>query len=331
MRIILSTLICILLAPPRAECQSIKEIEYVSAADNSRQPAMFYAPDAKDAVPLIVALHTWSANYKQDYHKPIAQWCVENGWAYIHPDFRGPSRRPEATGSRLVVEDIVSAVEYAKKTTAIDSSSIYLVGTSGGGYTALVMAGRRPNIWAGVSAWAPISDLNAWYGECKKANRGYYKDIAASCGGAPGDSPDVDRQYKSRSPLNYLENAKGVRLHINTGIFDGHKGSVPISHTLLAFNKVAEPEDRISEEDIRFFVEKAKVPAHLEMDISDPSHSEKKPLFRRSSAGATVTIFNGGHEIIHEAAISWIKNIHENRKAARPPSPGTSNSTAPSQ
>ena len=115
-----------------------KEIKYQSLADQSEQLAMFYAPVSKEPVPLMVALHTWSGNYKQKYHKAIEQWCIKHGWAYIHPDFRGPNNRPEATGSELVVADIVSAVEYAKGATQIDSSAIYIIGTSGGGYTALV-------------------------------------------------------------------------------------------------------------------------------------------------------------------------------------------------
>ena len=84
------------------------------------------------------------------------------------PNFRGRNRRPEATGSELAVEDIVSAVDYGKRTTRIDENRIYLVGTSGGGYSCLLMAGRHPRLWAGVSAWVPIYDLEAWYYETKE-------------------------------------------------------------------------------------------------------------------------------------------------------------------
>ena len=289
-----------------------KEIKYVSSADRSTQPAMFYAPLTQQAVPLVVALHTWSGNYKQKYHKAIENWCVKNGWAYIHPDFRGPNKRPEATGSKLVVADIVGAVAYAKKTTKIDSAAIYLVGTSGGGYTALIMAGHHPEIWAGVSAWVPISDLKAWHAQGK-----YVSDLMKSCGGAPGASTIVDKEYTKRSPITYLKQAKGVTLHINAGIHDGHKGSVPISHSLLAFNEVAEMKDQISEEDIRFFVQKAKVPPKLKANISDPTYGKKRPLFRRASGNATVTIFEGGHELVAPAAIAWIQQIH-NKKYNKP-------------
>ena len=308
---VLSTPTLCNLMPSTEQGQSLKEIEYVSSADNSKQPAMFYFPGTRAAVPFLVALHTWAGDYTQNYHAECAQWCIENGWAYIHPHFRGPNRRPEATGSELVVKDIISAVDYAKKRARIDASHIYLVGTSGGGYTALLMAGRHPEIWAGVSVWVPISDLKAWYYDCRNESRDYYKYIVKSCGGSPGDSTIIDAEYRKRSPLTYLGNAKGLALHINAGITDGHTGSVPISHSLRAFNAVADSKDRLSEEDISFFVEKATVPAALKKPLSDPSYGMKQPLFRRSSGKATVTIFRGGHELVPEAAMSWFEKIHK--------------------
>ncbi|QDS89552.1 Prolyl oligopeptidase family protein [Rosistilla ulvae] len=309
-----SLFILLLLSAPfahrEAVGQQVQEIRYHSSADDSQQPAMFYAPQTDTAVPLVVVLHSWSGDYKQRLHKKIEAWCVQQGWAYIHPNFRGPNLRPEATGSELVVQDIVSAVDHAKMTANIDPSAVYLIGTSGGGYTSLLMAGRHPEIWAGVSAWVPISDLTAWYHECKLAKRNYFNNIVASCGGVPGTSPEVDEEYRKRSPLTYLADAKGVRLSINAGIRDGHVGSVPVSHSLLAFNEVAEAADRLSEEQIRELVQTAKVPADLQTAISDPSFGEKQPLFRRTSGSATVTLFDGGHELVDNAAIAWIKQTY---------------------
>jgi poly(3-hydroxybutyrate) depolymerase len=284
-----------------------KQIKYVSSAGSTAQPAMFYAPHTnEDRIPLLVALHTWSGSYNQKTSVPYAQWCIDKGWVFIHPDFRGPNRRPEAAGSELVVKDIVSAVDYAKKSANVDPDRVYLVGASGGGYTALLMAGRASYIWAGVSAWVPIADLRAWYFESSKAGRRYADDIVKSCGGVPDANVAVDREYEKRSPVTYLHNAANLSLDINAGITDGHTGSVPVSHSLRAFNLVAAPGDRISEEEIRFFTEEAQVPAHLKAEISDPAYGKKAPLFRRSSGKARVTIFDGGHEIIYEAALSWL-------------------------
>ena len=288
---------------------SVRTIKYPSAADSSNQPAIFYAPESKTPVPLLVGLHTWSANYRQVAGRcPYGRWCIRNDWAFIGPDFRGPNKRPEACGSQLAVDDIVSAVKYAQKVANIDANRIYLVGASGGGHMSLLMAGRAPEIWAGVSAWAGISDLKAWHGECVKAKRKYAKDIEKSCGGPPGKSDKVDLEYKNRSPLTWLANAKkaGVNLDISTGIYDGHKGSVPVSHTLRAFNAVAEPADRISDADIAYMTEKAEVPTHLRKKISDRDYREKIPLMRKTSGAARVTIFKGGHEIVPVAALTWL-------------------------
>ena len=101
------------------------EIEYASSADNTKQKALFYDPKPGKPVPLIVALHTWSGDYRQRHYKQIEEWVKEKGWVLIHPDFRGPAKRPEATGSELVVKDIVSAIEYAKKTSRIDEKAIF--------------------------------------------------------------------------------------------------------------------------------------------------------------------------------------------------------------
>jgi len=292
--------------------QSVKEITYPCSADQSMQPAMFYAPEGDAPVPLVVALHTWSDDYKQQFHKGIEQWCLKNGWAYIHPNFRGPNVRPEATGSELVVQDILDAVEYAKKNAKIDGRSIYLVGTSGGGYATLLMAGRHPEVWAGASAWVPISDLKAWYFESvAKGNKNYSDQIVKSCGGVPGESAEADEQCRKRSPLTYLARAKKLPLHLSAGIGDQ---VVPVSHSLRAFNAVADPKDRIADEDIRAFDEKASVPERLKTTIDDPTYGNKRPLFRRTSGNVTVTIFAGGHEIIPEAAVAWFQTLRKDEK-----------------
>ncbi len=304
--------------PVLLQAQDLRKIEYPTTADRTQQRALFFDPEPEQPVPLVVALHTWSGDYRQRHYKVIEKWVREKGWILIHPDFRGPARRPEATGSGLVVKDIISAVDYARKTSKVDEKAIFCVGVSGGGYHALVMAGKHPELWAGVSAWAPISDLRAWYEECTRDGRRYANDVVRSCGGRPGDSVIVDAEYVRRSPVSYLRKAKGkVPLQIATGIMDGHEGSVPISHSLLAFNEVAEQEDRIPVETVRIMTEQAEVPAGLQTSRLDESFGSKAPLFERSSASATVTIFKGGHEIIQPAAIAWMENLYARRLKVR--------------
>jgi len=292
--------------PPKGWPEGVRKIRYPSNADDTEQPALFYAPESDEAAPLLLGLHTWSCDYLNPAGAPYAKWCVEKGWVFIYPNFRGPNRRPEAIGSELVVKDLISAVEYAKKTAKVDPRRVYLAGASGGGHAALLMAGRAPEIWAGVSAWVGISDLAAWYRECRKAGRGYGANVAASCGGPPGLSSEVDAEYKARSPLTWLKPGQGVALDINAGINDGHTGSVPISHSLNAFNAVSEEKDRLSQEQIDYFVAKAEVPSELGIEINDPGYGKHTPLFRRTSGRARITIFKGGHQIIYPPALNWL-------------------------
>ena len=106
----------------------------------------------------------------------------------------------------------------------------------------------------------------------------------------------------------YLEASAGKCIvDIGTGIHDGYIGSVPVSHTLNAFNLLAAPEDRISEEDIDFMVKNQEVPAHLKFIGFDPAYGEKKVLFRRVSGMVRVTIFEGGHNLLPGPAFGFLE------------------------
>ena len=221
----------------------VREVSYTSPGDHSTQRALFWSPQGlTQERPLLVGLHTWSAHYRQTGSSPpYLAWCKQRGWIFIHPNFRGPNRTAAALGSDLAVADIVGAVEYAKSQATVDMRRIYLIGASGGGHMALLMAGRHPEIWAGVSAWVPISDVAAWHRECTENSSfaGYAKHIEAALGGTPETDSARAESAKRRSPVTWLARAKGVALDINAGVHDGRTGSVPFSHSLLAFNCVA--------------------------------------------------------------------------------------------
>lgn len=286
---------------------AVRTVSITSTADGSDQPALFL-PAAGDAPrPLLVALHSWSTDHTNPAGAAYATGCAARGWAMIHPDFRGPNTRPEAAGSDRAIQDVLDAVAFASREAAVDPARIYLVGVSGGGHMALLLAARRPEVWAAVSAWVPIGDLIAWHRECRDRGLGYADDIERVAGGDPQTDETAACECARRSPLTWLRPDRLPPLDICAGIHDGHAGSVPISHALLAFNAVAEPAARLSAEEIRFFVETASVPSGLAAETcEDATYGGKPVLFRRRSGGARITIFDGGHEIIHAAALSWL-------------------------
>lgn len=287
----------------------VMEIHYPVPEDKSEQPALYWKPEvpAGVKVPLLVALHTWSDSYLQaGGEAKYAEWCMKNGWAFIHPNFRGPNSTPEAMGSDLVIADIRAAVEWAKANAPIDEERIYAIGTSGGGHLAELVAGRLPEIWAGVSAWCGISDIAAWHTDTTAAKRGKYAaNIESALGGAPNDSEELRKAAAHRSPITWLKAAGSVPLDINHGIEDGRKGSVPFVHSLRAFNAVVQEADRIPEETAEAWYA-APESIQTPEDLSDSLYGKNSPIYRKTSGNTRVTLFQGGHEIIHGAALNWL-------------------------
>lgn len=292
-------------------------IDVPSSKDGSLQKVIYWRPEsaARDvhgpAVPLLVFLHSWSGGFEQG--PPWIDRAKKLGWVLVAPDFRGPNNRPEACASDLASQDILDAVAFARRDARIDASRIYLVGGSGGGHMSLVMAARAPDLWAAVSAWVPITDLAAWHAESMTRKNNYAKMLEQSCGGAPG--PATEAEYRHRSPLFHLAAAQGVPLDINTGIHDGHTGSVPVSHSLRAFNVLASPDKQVSAEDIAFMVRERKIPAALAAETQLDPEREKTTLFRRASGNARVTVFEGGHDSESGAAVLWLARQRKGRPA----------------
>ena len=296
---------------PKDWSNEMRTVYYPVPIDNTRQPAVVYIPaKAKtEAVPLLVTLHSWSGDYTQTA-KARADWAIKQDWALIAPNFRGPNNKPEACGSELAVADIVAAVSYMQSRTNIDQERIYLIGSSGGGYGSMLLAGRHPEIWAGVSAWVGISDLKAWHAETTARKLKYARDLEQSCGGPPGASPEVDEQYRLRSSNTWIARAIGVPLDINHGIHDGHTGSVPCSHSITAFNLLAEPSKRIDDADIQYILAERKIPESLKREggerQNDPLYGNLTVLFRRVSGNTRLTLFDGGHAGSDHAALHWL-------------------------
>lgn len=309
-------------APLPASFQMMK----CPAADGRTQPALVRFSPAAEARPLIVVLHTWSAGAANggNYAGPAEEYDFH----MIAPDFCGSNAvgNPLSMGSDTAVADIVAAVAWMKSKVKVDPERVYLLGGSGGGHMALLMAGRHPELWTAVSAWCPISDLAAW---CRHhRGRGYGKQIIDNLKGDPRTDPAAAREAAKRSPITCLAAAKTVPLDIATGIHDGHKGSVPVSQTLNAFNAVAADKDRIPDADIELMTKEERAPAGPAPD-PDPGYGPRRIHFRRVSGNVRVTVFEGGHNILTGYGFAWLSRQRKGKPAdwSPLPAPKTAKST----
>ncbi len=299
----------IVAAPPE---NGLVEVRIPSSADQSAQPAMVWAPAGQDAQPrpLLVFLHSWSGNWKQD-NTPWLEQARQRGWIYLHPDFRGRNDHPEACGSKIARQDLLDSIDWAVRKHRVDPSRIYLAGVSGGGHMAMLMAARHPERFSAVTSWVGISDLADWHKFHTKDGqpRQYATMTAASCGGPPGASETVDDEYRDRSPIHWLQQVGDLPLDINAGVHDGKTGSVPVSQSLRAFNVVARAGGHpvVSDAEMAELWRNDRLSNPGPQDVA-AGGTYGRALHLRRTAGATrVTIFEGGHEGLPDAACKWLE------------------------
>lgn len=291
-----------------------EEVSIPSSQDGSLQKAFMYKSSKTAAQPLIVSLHTWSGNYTQK--DPLVTEIIARDWNYIHPDFRGPNRTPSSMGSALVLADIEDAIRFAVERTGADSDNVHIVGVSGGGFATLAAYMNIDYPVKSFSAWAPISDIEAWYWESVGRKQKYAKDIISAIATKDG-LLDADEAVK-RSPLKQvypIVKRKDARLYIYEGVHDGYKGSVPITHSINMYNRlVGELKygtsqldsimlEAISDSDL---VSRKEIINLVTKRMNPDAGKEQTLLGRaiylfRKYGNIELTIFEGGHEQLPQA------------------------------
>ena len=233
----------------------------------------------------------------------------ERGWIYLFPDFRGRNDKLEACASDIAMRDVIDALDWVTEHYPVDEERVYLTGISGGGFMTLAMVASYPDRWTAASAWVPLSDLRSWY-DFHAGDR-YGEETRQCVGGDPAGDPSVAAEMERRSPLHRLSQATDVALDIAAGRLDGHDGApIPVWHSLASFNEIAlalgEPEIT-AQEIAELSRHDPRLEAPQESDVvSDPSFG-REIFLRRLAGKARVTIFEGGHEGLAQAAVAWFE------------------------
>ena len=268
---------------------------------------MFYYVKSLESYPkpLVVELHSWS-NTAESQKDLLARQAYDKDWNYLLPNFRGVNNTPKACCSEFVIADIDEAINWAFENMNVDKKHIYVIGVSGGGYATLAMYMKSRHKIRGFSAWAAISDLDAWYKESVERKNKYSAEIIQCI----GDSNSYDAEAaKSRSPLYWETPNKNADLQIYAGIHDGYTGSVPISHSINFYNKLLKDSQEkksskyISESDIKTMLETQKI----DIESSGKMIGDREVLYQNASKNVSITIFEGTHEMLTNAALDLLK------------------------
>lgn len=279
-----------------------KLIEIESTLDKKMQKAFFYNCKSNTRKPLIVSLHTWSAYYNQE--DELAELCKSKDLNYIHPDFRGANMNTDACCSELALNDIDDAISYAINNANVDMENIYVIGVSGGGYATLSVFMKSRHRIRKFSAWASITNLIAWYHEsCILKNR-YAANILECTESIDGFLNEEKAKQKSpifwETPTDKLLKSK---VYIYAGIFDGLRGSVPITHSINFFNKVL--SDSLVRNTSKYVSNKEKL--HL-LEHRTPlgnfgKISGRNICLKKEWNNIKLIVFEGDHEILTEFAL----------------------------
>lgn len=212
------------------------EILIKSTMDGTMQPSLFYPAKGSNR-PLLVGLHTWSCD-RFNQIKAMLPYAEKYDFNLLLPEFRGANldRNENCTlacGSAYAKQDIIDAVDHIVQQGNIDTDNIFLLGASGGGHMALLMAGYRPEYFKAIGSFVPITDLKKWAGQ----NDRYTRHVLACCSNS-------DEEMALRSPITYIDTIAKANIKIFHGKYDP---SVPFTHSLELYRQIFEkyPKSRV--------------------------------------------------------------------------------------
>lgn len=168
----------------------------------------------KYPIPLIVRVHG-GPNARDSWgFDPVVQWLANRGYAVLNVNFRGSTgfgkkfvNAGDGEWARAMQDDLNDAVKWALDNKIALKEKVGIMGTSYGGYAALVALTRDPKLFAlGIDIVGP-SNIETLI----KTIPAYWKPTRAQLIKTIGASPDTEkgREFlKERSPLTYVKNIK---------------------------------------------------------------------------------------------------------------------------
>lgn len=319
----------------RLVCQSIR-----STVDGTEQPYRLHHATDDEPRPLLVVLHTWMGDWQQNQDHYL-EHAVARRWHCLLPNYRGPNIHPHACASPVAIQDVLDAMDGVMRDLAVDRTRVYLVGGSGGGHMAMMLAATYPERFTAISAWCGITDLQAWRRENRDRDDvdGYARSVEQCIGGDPDADPAARQQALARSPLHVIKQRRHpvqTPLDLNAGVHDGKSGSVPFWHTVWYYNVLAQRLGGVcvTDAEIDALWRNGSLADAQDIDAgNDPSYRKYPVVMRREVRHVRLTIFDGGHNVLPAAATLWLASHHREgdqviRSPIDPESPASNDSAA---
>lgn len=276
------------------------------------QKARYFA--STQPAPLIVDLHAWSMDHRGHSGSDVEldRLVRERGWNYIRPALAGPNNTPAACCSAGIIDGVNNAIAYAKAHGQV--TEVYIVGGSGGGYTALCSAMSDQVKARAFYAWSSITDLEAWHAAHLQDD--YGRDIM-QCTASQG-SLDLTEARK-RSPMYMALPKSSPVIHLYAGVTDGSgaTGSVLPAHSMRLYNRFAEASgaEPISDEAMLALIYRRSGSETAKLTTI----GDRVVHLRRQAGPVSMTVFQGGHEFLSRPTMAAIEaDQAELRSRARP-------------
>jgi hypothetical protein len=285
------------------------KVDIPSTADKTLQPSIYRKTKSATKKPLLVYLHSWTADYRQI--DDMALKAIELDWNYITPNFRGPGWEPQSCGSDLVISDIDDAIDYMIMNANVDKNEVHIYGRSAGGHATMLCFMRLKYPAKSFSSWAGISNFVDWYYETGTRQLPQHKQLMI----ATGDTlkPNFE-EMKKRSPYfyNIPKNRMNSKLYLYAGIHDGYVGSVTVTQNINFYNKLVKksfPKDKKSIVPDNDIIELLTKRTYL---ATNPNLNEKINgrliHYQKQKENLKLVVFEGGHEMFVETVLEEIQN-----------------------
>ncbi len=162
---------------------------------------LWRAADASGPSPMVVHIHGGPTGQALADWNPRLQWLVQQGYSVLQPNHRGSSgygvayrNALDGRWGEIDTADVVAGIKHATKQGWATAGRVALMGGSAGGFTALNVASRIPDLVAAVIASYPVTDLLDLAATTHRFESGDLVRLV-------GPLPDARDRYVARSPM----------------------------------------------------------------------------------------------------------------------------------